>query len=59
MAADIKVIWVRSELEYFCERGWTRDALDSLSGKSAEICVAKNRRKQTLPKRRMGAIIPA
>jgi hypothetical protein len=34
MAADIEVIWVRREQEYFCERGWTGDALNSLSGKS-------------------------
>ena len=33
-AADIEVIWVRREQEYFCERGWTRGSLNSLSGKS-------------------------
>jgi hypothetical protein len=22
-ATDIEVIWVKSELEYFCKRGWT------------------------------------
>jgi hypothetical protein len=36
MAADIKVIWIRREQEYFCKMGWTGDAPNSLSGKSGE-----------------------
>jgi hypothetical protein len=31
-AVDVKVIWVRREQEYFCERGWTRQSLNSLDG---------------------------
>jgi hypothetical protein len=34
MAADIKVIWVGSEQEYFCKQGWTRDALICPSGQN-------------------------
>jgi hypothetical protein len=34
MAADIEVIWVGREQEYFCNRGWTGQSPDSLSGKS-------------------------
>jgi hypothetical protein len=33
---DVKVIWVRREQKYFCVRGWTQDAPNSPSGKSAE-----------------------
>ena len=33
-AADVEVIWVKNEQEYFCERGWTGKSTDSLSGKS-------------------------
>jgi hypothetical protein len=35
MAADIEVIWVKREQEYFCERGWTQP-------KSAERAGAGN-----------------
>jgi hypothetical protein len=34
MAMDVEVIWVESEQEYFCERGWTGDSQKSPSGKS-------------------------
>jgi hypothetical protein len=34
MAADIEVIWVRREQEYFCERGWTAEPPRSPTGKS-------------------------
>jgi hypothetical protein len=30
----MKVIWVRREQKYFCKRGWTQVALNSLTGKS-------------------------
>jgi hypothetical protein len=42
---DIEVIWVRREQEYFFERGWTRGALNGLSGKSGEWTVARNYRR--------------
>jgi hypothetical protein len=41
-AADIEVIWVRREQEYFCERGWTEDAPNSPSGKSTEWVGFRN-----------------
>jgi hypothetical protein len=31
---DLEVIWVVREQKYFCERGWTQVALNSLTGKS-------------------------
>jgi hypothetical protein len=31
----MKVIWVCSEQKYFCKRGWTEVARNSLTGKSA------------------------
>jgi hypothetical protein len=37
---DIKVIWVRSEQEYFCERGWTGKSPNSPSGKSVDPSAA-------------------
>src|ERR1700720_2622650 len=34
MAADIEVIWVSGEQEYFCKRGWTGKSARRPSGKS-------------------------
>jgi hypothetical protein len=42
MATDIEVIWVKGEQEYFCERGWTGCAPNSLSGKSGERTGLRN-----------------
>jgi hypothetical protein len=44
MAADIKVIWVGREGEYFCERGWTPKSPDSLSGKSHRLDSSRTSR---------------
>jgi hypothetical protein len=29
-AADMKVIWLKREQEYFCEKGWTRPLKNAL-----------------------------
>jgi hypothetical protein len=41
MAADIKVIWVRSEQEYFCERGWTPVSRNSPSRQISRVAQLK------------------
>jgi hypothetical protein len=33
MAIDMQMIWVGSEPEYFCEKGWTGDSPYGPSGK--------------------------
>jgi hypothetical protein len=32
MAMDVEVIWVKSELEYFCSGGWTGESAICSSG---------------------------
>ena len=37
MTMDVEVIWVRSEQEYFCERGWTCNSMICPSGKRLRL----------------------